>query len=284
MSNSPGLRLRGGVASLLASLDDRIGFTAIVPLLRKKEVPVHKHSFWYYIGGMALFLFMLQLATGVLLLFYYRPSADGAFESVQFLMAEVSFGWLIRSIHSWGANLMIFMAFAGAAYNVDVRQHMNPGESVDVRSPLGHTYTLTYEGLSTNLNQGQRNLLWQAIATVSVERNGVPKGFLTTEKRQYTTNVGQPPMTEVGIRSTPFEDLYLILSALDDTQAAVNADSAAQGLDLQILIKPLVGWIWFGCLILVVGTVIALWPSVDRRRVAPAPTERAEPALAGAPD
>jgi cytochrome b6 len=99
------------VASLLAWLDDRIGFTAIVPLLRKKEVPVHKHSFWYYIGGMALFLFMLQLGTGVLLLFYYRPSADGAFESVQFLMAEVSFGWLIRSIHSWGANLMIFMAF-----------------------------------------------------------------------------------------------------------------------------------------------------------------------------
>jgi cytochrome b6 len=92
-------------------LNDRIGFTAIVPVLRKKEVPVHRHSFWYYIGGMALFLFGLQIATGILLLFYYRPSAEGAYESVQFLMAEVEFGWLIRSIHSWGANLMIFMAF-----------------------------------------------------------------------------------------------------------------------------------------------------------------------------
>jgi len=97
--------------ALLAWLNDRIGFTAVVPLLRKKEVPIHRHSFWYYIGGMALFLFMLQVATGILLLFYYRPSAEGAFESVQFLMAEVDFGWLIRSIHSWGANLMIFMAF-----------------------------------------------------------------------------------------------------------------------------------------------------------------------------
>ncbi len=196
------------------------------------------------------------------------------------------FHLVTRNRRRWGGYtvhvgmVMIFMAFAGAAYNVDVRQHMNPGDSVDVTSPLGHTYTLTYEGLSTNLNNGQRNLLWQAIATVSVARNGEPKGILTTEKRQYTTNVGQPPMTEVGIRSTPFEDLYLILSALDDTQAAVNADAAAQGLDLQILIKPLVGWIWFGCLVLVIGTVIALWPSVDRRRVAQAPTETAEAALA----
>ena len=103
--------VRGLVASLMAWLDDRIGFSVLLPFIRKKEVPVHRHSFWYYIGGMALFLFMLQIATGILLLIYYRPSAEGAFESVQFLMAEVEFGWLIRSIHSWGANLMILMAF-----------------------------------------------------------------------------------------------------------------------------------------------------------------------------
>jgi cytochrome b6 len=106
-----GTRVRRGIASLTGWLDHRIGFTSVLPLMRKKEVPVHRHSFWYYIGGMALFLFGLQIATGILLLFYYRPSAEGAFESVQFLMSEVAFGWLIRSIHSWGANLMIFMAF-----------------------------------------------------------------------------------------------------------------------------------------------------------------------------
>jgi cytochrome b6 len=103
--------MRGMIGGLLGWLDDRIGFSALMPFMRKKEVPIHKHSFWYYIGGMALFLFFLQIATGILLLFYYRPSAEGAYESIQFLMAEVQFGWLIRSIHSWGANLMIFMAF-----------------------------------------------------------------------------------------------------------------------------------------------------------------------------
>jgi cytochrome b6 len=101
----------GLVRQVIAWLDERLGFTALLPVLRKKEVPVHKHTFWYYIGGMALFLFIMQVCTGILLLFYYRPSAEGAFESIQFLMAEVKFGWLIRSIHSWGANLMILMAF-----------------------------------------------------------------------------------------------------------------------------------------------------------------------------
>jgi cytochrome b6 len=76
-------------------------------LAAKKEVPVHRHTFFYYLGGMALFLFSVQVATGILLLLYYRPSAGEAFESVQYIMAEVPFGWLIRSIHSWGANLFM---------------------------------------------------------------------------------------------------------------------------------------------------------------------------------
>ncbi len=60
---------------------------------------------------MTLFLFVVQVTTGILLLFYYRPSAEEAYESIQFLMAEVEFGWLVRSIHSWAANLMILTLF-----------------------------------------------------------------------------------------------------------------------------------------------------------------------------
>ncbi len=92
-------------------LDERIGLSELEKLARKKEVPVHRHTVWYYLGGMTLFLFLIQVATGILLIFYYRPSAEEAYESVQFLMGEVEFGWLIRSIHSWAANLMIFTLF-----------------------------------------------------------------------------------------------------------------------------------------------------------------------------
>jgi cytochrome b6 len=92
-------------------LDQRVGLADLEKLARKKEIPVHRHTVWYYLGGMTLFLFAIQVSTGILLLFYYRPSAEEAYESIQFLMAEVEFGWLIRSIHAWAANLMIFTLF-----------------------------------------------------------------------------------------------------------------------------------------------------------------------------
>ena len=93
-------------------LDERIGLNDLAKLAKKKEVPLHRHTFWYYFGGMTLFLFMIQVGTGILLLLYYRPSANEAFESIQFIMTEVEFGWLVRSIHSWSANLMVFAMFS----------------------------------------------------------------------------------------------------------------------------------------------------------------------------
>lgn len=92
-------------------LDERLGTEALVEFAHKKEVPVHRHEIWYYFGGMTLFLFGVQVITGILLLLYYRPSAESAFESVQFIMTEVQFGWLIRSVHSWSANLLIATLF-----------------------------------------------------------------------------------------------------------------------------------------------------------------------------
>lgn len=92
-------------------LDERLSISALAEMVHKKEVPLHRHSIWYYFGGMTLFLFVVQVVTGILLLLYYRPSAENAFESVQFIVTEVQFGWLIRSIHSWSANLMIATLF-----------------------------------------------------------------------------------------------------------------------------------------------------------------------------
>lgn len=60
-----------------------------------------------YFGGIALFLFGIQVATGTLLALYYKPTPDAAYDSVLFVMSDVSFGWLIRSIHHWASNLMI---------------------------------------------------------------------------------------------------------------------------------------------------------------------------------
>jgi cytochrome b6 len=83
----------------------------LIQFAQKKKVPEHKHSFWYYFGGICLFLFVIQVITGILLLLYYTPSIDSAHESVQYIMSQVKFGWLIRSVHSWSANILIGAIF-----------------------------------------------------------------------------------------------------------------------------------------------------------------------------
>jgi len=96
---------------LLGWVDSRLQVGELIEFLRHKQVPVHRHFYWYYLGGITLFLFAIQVATGILLLLYYKPTAETAFESVQYVVTKVPFGWLVRSTHSWAANLMIFTAF-----------------------------------------------------------------------------------------------------------------------------------------------------------------------------
>jgi cytochrome b6 len=107
---------------------DRLGWDDLVHLAEKKRVPVHRYTLFYYLGGMALFLFLIQVATGILLLLYYRPSAAEAFESVQYVMADVPFGWLIRSIHSWGANLFVGVVIAHLVSVLFLKAYRAPRE------------------------------------------------------------------------------------------------------------------------------------------------------------
>src|SRR5438477_2141588 len=93
-------------------LDERLDLSGLKHFVSEKGVPLHAQEIWYYLGGLTLFLFAVQVFTGILLLLYYRPSATEAYESIQFIVTHVQFGWLIRNIHSWSANLLIAAAFA----------------------------------------------------------------------------------------------------------------------------------------------------------------------------
>lgn len=109
-------------------LHDRLEWDDLIAPLKKKTVPLHRLSYWYFLGGITLFLFGIQVVTGILLLLYYRPGANQAFESVQYIMTQVQFGWLIRSIHSWSANLMIFTAVAHMFSVLFLKAYRNPRE------------------------------------------------------------------------------------------------------------------------------------------------------------
>ena len=109
-------------------LDERLDLDGILEPFRHKTVPTHKLTYWYFFGGITLFLFVIQVLTGILLLLYYRPGADEAFESVQYIMTRVQFGWLIRSVHAWAANLMIFTAFAHMFSVLFLKAYRKPRE------------------------------------------------------------------------------------------------------------------------------------------------------------
>jgi cytochrome c-type biogenesis protein CcmF len=182
-----------------------------------------------------------------------------------------------RNRRRWGGyivhvgTVLIFTAFAGRAFEVEVRKVMNPGETVTVASPFGHTYTLAYEGISSSVEENFDR--W--VALLSVQRNDQAVGSLTTERRFYRVN--RQMVTEVGIRSTALEDLYVILADVEDFEGMVGNDPDAQRIVVQVMVNPLVGWIWYGGVILTIGSLIALWPSAEARRRSAA----LEPAMAG---
>lgn len=115
-------------SKLYAYFDERFKLTELLQLATKKKVPEHKHSIWYYFGGICLFLFVLQVITGILLLLYYKPTVDGAYESIQFIMSQVKFGWLIRSVHSWTANILIGAIFIHMFSTFFLKAYRKPRE------------------------------------------------------------------------------------------------------------------------------------------------------------
>ncbi len=90
-------------------LDERLGLKTIYDVVLDRKVP--KVNWFYTLGSASLFLFVIQAVTGIFLTVYYVPSPDHAYDSIQFIMNGVAFGWLIRGIHHWGATLMVLVVF-----------------------------------------------------------------------------------------------------------------------------------------------------------------------------
>ena len=86
---------------------DKLNFHSMV---EKKEVPIHRMSWGYYTGGLTMFFFMIQVITGLFLLFYYQPTVSDANVSVEYINKYVAGGALIRNMHAWSSSFMILFA------------------------------------------------------------------------------------------------------------------------------------------------------------------------------
>lgn len=93
-------------------VDSRYNISEPLTKILKKPVPKYALHWWYCLGGITAFLFVVQGITGILLAFYYKPTPEAAFASIQYIESQVYLGSAIRAIHHWCANGMIVMCVA----------------------------------------------------------------------------------------------------------------------------------------------------------------------------
>jgi cytochrome c-type biogenesis protein CcmF len=176
--------------------------------------------------------------------------------------------------------VIYFVAFTGMLFRSDTEATLRPGQSIDIRSPYGHTYTLTHVGIS-QFEQLNR-VVTQAAVQVSLD--GKDLGVMKSEKRQHFIQLptGErqksfEPSTEVGIRSGLQEDLYIVFAgAVQGTEEAVY----------RFTINPLVWWVWFGGVVLIVGGLVTMWPGTPAApgpRLSAGPREAERIVAAGGP-
>ena len=92
-------------------VDERIGLKLLTAKMLNESVP--GGSRWAYVfGSILLFIFIMQAITGVLLMFYYVPTADHAYASTQYILHDVDYGWFLLSYHFWGSTAMVVCVFA----------------------------------------------------------------------------------------------------------------------------------------------------------------------------
>jgi quinol-cytochrome oxidoreductase complex cytochrome b subunit len=90
-------------------LDERLDLRGLYKNTLDRPEP--RGSWWNTLGSATLFLFIVQVLTGIFLATYYTPSPDHAYDSIIYIMTDVRFGWLIRGIHHWAATLMVVLVF-----------------------------------------------------------------------------------------------------------------------------------------------------------------------------
>lgn len=269
--------------SLAGWLEERFNLSGLKDFITHKQVPLHRHSLWYYLGGMTLFFFIIQIMTGIMLLFYYRPAAESAFESVQFIMTEVRFGWLIRSIHSWSANLMVGTALIHLFSVYFMRAYRKPRELTWVSGAIMLFLAMGFGFSGYLLPWNELAFFATKVGTEIVAVLPIVGKFLMEFLRggEDVTGATLTRFFAIHVAILPFTFFFLLMLHLILVQ--VQGMSVPPGVEKQkgsmklmpffpnFLLRDLLGWIVaLGCLI----AIAALFPwelGVKADLFAPAP-------------
>jgi len=154
--------------------DERFDVRIPLEAFLKKPVPKHAIRWYFCLGGITFALFIIQGVTGILLSLYYKPTPGEAYESILFIMNNVRFGWLIRSIHSWSSTLMIAFCVAHMLRVFITASYKNPRELNWVAGVFLLLLTLAF-GFTGYLLPWDQKALWGS--TIGSEILGIIPGI-----------------------------------------------------------------------------------------------------------
>jgi len=205
--------LAGGLGQWI---EERTGLSTLIALGEKKKVPVHNQAVWYYMGGIALVFLLTQVVTGILLMVYYIPELGSAHSTILKINSQVEFGWFFRSLHSWGANLMILSLFFHMFSSYFMKAYRKPRELTWVTgiALLGLTmgfgftgYLLPWDDVSFFATKigidiaGKMPFIGEFMANVL---RGGPDIGQATLSRFFMIHVGVLPVTLLGLLGAHF--------------------------------------------------------------------------------
>ncbi len=163
----------GRLAALTAWIDERFPLTALWKSQVSEYYAPKNFNVWYYFGSLALFVLVIQIVSGIFLTMNYKPSAAEAFNSVEYIMRDVEWGWLIRYIHSTGRVGVLHRRLPAHVPCADVR--LVP-EAARAAVDLRHADLLRADGRGVHglpAAVGQHVLLGRAGDRVAVRRDSL---------------------------------------------------------------------------------------------------------------
>ena len=138
------MNIKGAARATWTWLDDRLGVQAVMDFLKHKPIPRNRHTLWMYTGSLILVFFGIQVLTGIMLAFYYRPTLEEANKSIGEIMTKVPLGWIIRSVHSWSATFMIAIVFIHLLSIWVLKSYRKPREMTWMSGVLLLVFTLAF--------------------------------------------------------------------------------------------------------------------------------------------
>ena len=266
LKKRPDINGAGNGGGLRGWLDRRFQLTPLLDFLAHKQVPLGTHWMgWYYLGGITMFFFIVQVITGVLLLMYFQPGEATAYESIRFLTTKVPFGWLIRSIHSWSAHLMIISLVLHMFSTMMLKAYRPPRELTWVSGYILFLLTLGF-GFSGYLLPWNKLAYFATTVGTNIVRSvpligewllqvlrGGEDVTINTLYRFFAAHVVILPLAFVGVIS-----LHLLFIQRQGMAPPISAKVAPRGMKFfpSFALRDVL--LWLACLMLLVTLAVFL--------------------------